>query len=637
MVTVLLAAYEGEKYLREQLDSVLGQTVKDLKILVSDDGSRDATPEILAEYAKQYPERVFLKSRNEADRESDRKNGFPPGAGNFFWLLSQAEDGYVMLCDQDDVWKREKAEKLLSRVKMLEARYGESYPVLVHSDMVVADQNLEEISPSFFAYQKCDPKRTRFSETLAENPATGGAVMMNAALLSFLREKPDFCVMHDWWISLTAACFGVISCVREPLSYYRQHGDNTLGAKKTGSVGDLTERAGRGDEVRKNYEGIFAQARAFYARYGRMMSREKRETLLAFLALPGEKKAKRAAMVWKYGFFKSSALQTFAQCVTIPKSAGEALPPPDTGSRAGEGGFRKESPRPFGQPAKVDCVILNYNDWETVARLVREIHDYPSLQRIILVDNCSTDDSAAHLKALADTKVVCLRAEKNGGYGSGNNIGVRWAVERDGADHVLIANPDVSFSDSCVRSLSRLLETSPRAAAAAAKMEDPAYGSGNNGWRLHGFFGELLSMGPVSRRLFRRFLTYPKSKFAGKRAVWVGAVHGSMLMVDGRKFLEAGGYDEGIFLYQEEAVLGRLLAACGYGTAFLLTESYRHEHSASVSKSLHALADRQRLRNESVMYYFKKYLKINRPKELFARAWFAGILLEIRIAEAFGR
>lgn len=84
-----------------------------------------------------------------------------------------------MLCDQDDVWKNHKVRTLLRRTRELEGKFGREYPILVHSDMEVTDEDLNVISPSFFRYQRSNPDRTAFSQVLAENPVTGGAVMMN--------------------------------------------------------------------------------------------------------------------------------------------------------------------------------------------------------------------------------------------------------------------------------------------------------------------------------------------------------------------------------------------------------------------------------------------------------------------------
>lgn len=329
MIRVLLAAWNGEAYIEDQLDSILGQELETdrLEILVSDDGSVDQTREILERYALNYPDQVTLKHRSQERKRKDLDDGIPAAAGNFFWLLSQAgEADYFMLSDQDDVWKPNKAEILLTEMKRLEVQYGSAHPILVHSDMEVVDADLKMIHESFFKYQKCDPERTGFSELLVENSVTGGAVMMNRALVSLLSERPQACFMHDWWIALAASCFGTISCVKESLYLYRQHGQNTLGAKETGSVKDVAERLERSAQVAENYRMMAAQAHAFGAMYQERMSGEQKAVLRAYLALRYQSPLGRFRNIMKNRFFKSSKIQTLAQCVTIPRPDGENRP-----------------------------------------------------------------------------------------------------------------------------------------------------------------------------------------------------------------------------------------------------------------------------------------------------------------------
>ena len=110
--------------------------------------------------------------------------------------------------------------------------------------------------------------------------------------------------------------------------------------------------------------------------------------------------------------------------------------------------------------------------------------------------------------------------------------------------------------------------------------------------------------------------------------MYVDAVHGSMLMISAQAFEETGGYDEGIFLYQEEAVLGQRMRASGYRTVLLLNRTYQHQHSVSISKTYTQLLKRQKLRNESAYYYRVHYLHINSIQKLIAKGWFWMILLE---------
>lgn len=285
---------------------------------------------------------------------------------------------------------------------------------------------------------------------------------------------------------------------------------------------------------------------------------------------------------------------------------------------------------------RLSCVILNYNDAETTETLVEQIADYGLLHQIIVVDNASTDDSLERLRKLEEIeKVHVISADHNGGYGSGNNLGVRYGAEQ-GATHVLIANPDVVFSEQSLKAMLAAFARHPEVGIVTTRIHDARYPNLKNGWPLRSFTRELFSMGPVSRRLFGKTFDYPDSYFAGRNAVYVGAVHGSMLMVDSEKFLEAGGYDEGIFLYEEEQVLGRRMQNAGYRSVLLLNQHYDHEHSTSISKSFSDAMKRQKLREESTLYYMKHYLHISPFQEQIAKLWFAGIRLEMQVAKAVG-
>ena len=265
---------------------------------------------------------------------------------------------------------------------------------------------------------------------------------------------------------------------------------------------------------------------------------------------------------------------------------------------------------------RLSCVILNYNDAETTEKLVKQIADYNVLHQIIVVDNASTDDSLERLKKLEADQPGRLHAAGQGG-----------------ATHVLIANPDVVFSEQSLEAMLSVFARHPEVGIVTARIHDARFPDLKNGWPLRSFTRELLSMGPVSRRLFKRSFDYPDSYFAGHNAVYVGAVHGSMLMVDTEKFLEAGGYDEGVFLYEEEQILGRRLQNAGYRSVLLLNQYYDHEHSTSISKSFSDAMKRQQLREKSTLYYMKHYLHINPVQEQIAKMWFAGIRMETRMAK----
>ncbi|MCI9185206.1 MAG: glycosyltransferase family 2 protein [Lachnospiraceae bacterium] len=286
---------------------------------------------------------------------------------------------------------------------------------------------------------------------------------------------------------------------------------------------------------------------------------------------------------------------------------------------------------------KINCVIVNYNDAETVEGLVGRIQNFSCLDRIIIVDNASTDDSWPRLRRLCGGKVEAVQAGKNGGYGAGNNLGIRHAVESNGATHILVANPDVSFTEDCIAGMARVFCRHPKVGVVAAAMEDREFGKTPNAWRLHGFVGQLMFMGPICRRLFCWMLYYPRPCFRKGKGVYVDVVHGSLLMVDGAAFEACKGYDEGIFLYQEEDVLAYRMRALGLRTVLLPSLVYQHQHGASTGKSYQSQLARQRLREKSVLYYMKHYLSICPLQETVAKAWFGIIRLEVRAGCLLGR
>ena len=281
------------------------------------------------------------------------------------------------------------------------------------------------------------------------------------------------------------------------------------------------------------------------------------------------------------------------------------------------------------------AVILNYNDAEASIRAVERIRSFRSIDNVIVVDNASTDGDTWKIGQYLDElnaeqdkasgqhadkkKKECQRymlvlSDKNGGYGYGNNIGVRYAYEVLGADLCLIANPDSEFGERTVNALRACFEDK-NVAAAGAVMRSDAHKKGygyneliSSAWPLRGFAGELLDSGPISRRLFRPFLNYPPSYFKGKKRAEAGCIHGSLLMVECESFLAAGGYDEEMFLYHEEDVLGQKLRRMGLRTVLSLSGSYIHEGAGSTGKEWASSLRRNSLRQQSERYYYRHYL-----------------------------
>jgi glycosyltransferase involved in cell wall biosynthesis len=229
-IWILLPVYNGANYLAPMLDSVLAQTHGEWILVCRDDGSTDESPAILSRYAQQNPDKVLI------DPEPIGNIGVK---ASFSHLMNHAlvktetshHPVYFALADQDDLWLPQKLEKLLANMQVIESSVMTSIPVLIHSDLRVVDQDGAEMAPSFVAYQGLKAERHSFSAQLISNTLTGCTALMNRPLLALSTPVHPESIMHDWWISLVASAFGRRFFVPESLIDYRQHANNTIGAK----------------------------------------------------------------------------------------------------------------------------------------------------------------------------------------------------------------------------------------------------------------------------------------------------------------------------------------------------------------------------------------------------------------------
>jgi hypothetical protein len=219
-VLVLLATYNSERYLEAQLASLFEQTFDDFVVLVSDDGSTDRTSAILLDYARRFPGRLEFLPRRE-------QHGGPLGA--FTRLLNASAADYIFFCDHDDVWLPDKMALILTEMKRVEREHGAEMPILVHTDLAVVGSNLELIHPSAAAYANLSPASDRVPALLLSNAVCGCASAANRALCRRALPIPADAMMHDHWLALVAAAFGVLRYIPNPTVLYRQHERNVIG------------------------------------------------------------------------------------------------------------------------------------------------------------------------------------------------------------------------------------------------------------------------------------------------------------------------------------------------------------------------------------------------------------------------
>ena len=326
MVTVFLCTYNGAAYVRAQLQSILDQTVQDLHVVVSDDGSTDETLAIVEAMAAAHPGRITILRQDPPTGSAQR---------HFLKLLvERAYDmaDYIMLSDQDDVWLPEKVAKTLARMQADEAACraaGEANAsILVHCDSRIVDRALREIAPSFVTYQKMTPSRCQLQQLLVQNNVVGGALMMNRALAERITEIPAHCVMHDQWIALIASAFGHIDFVPEALYLYRQHGDNVLGAGKGSRIMEILGRFGIGRKDGKTkaemdahsqgvYREMFLQAECFRRCFDAELSTKQKHLLDEFTAIPKRNRIGKICTILRYGFTYNLFHRTVGECLFI--------------------------------------------------------------------------------------------------------------------------------------------------------------------------------------------------------------------------------------------------------------------------------------------------------------------------------
>lgn len=224
MISVCVATYNGARHVLVQLQSILPQLSGDDELIVSDDGSTDATREVV---------------RGIGDARIVQTEG--PRAGvvrNFEHALRQARGDVIFLCDQDDIWLPQKVERVMQALDEAD---------LVVTDCRVVDDALNELHPSFFRLNGSRPGLLR---NLAKNGYLGCCMAMRRTVLEAALPFPEGIAMHDWWIGLVAERTGRVRFLDEPLSLYRRHGNNVSPAATRSAVPLVTRLHWRLDMAR---------------------------------------------------------------------------------------------------------------------------------------------------------------------------------------------------------------------------------------------------------------------------------------------------------------------------------------------------------------------------------------------------
>lgn len=215
-----MSTYNGTRWMDEQIESFVGQTYADWRLVVRDDGSSDDTVCKLYQWKERLGDKIdIIEGKNVGVIKS------------FEMLLAQCKAEYAMYSDQDDYWKPEKIEVTMNRMKEEEKNHPDK-PVVVFTSVDLVDSQLKSLGQTYFQQNKLDfPFAKRFNNVCVCCPAAGCTMMINRKARELVLPFSEHALMHDWWIIARVAKEGILSVVETPTMLYRQHGNNVCGAR----------------------------------------------------------------------------------------------------------------------------------------------------------------------------------------------------------------------------------------------------------------------------------------------------------------------------------------------------------------------------------------------------------------------
>lgn len=310
-VAICMATYNGEKYIEEQINSIVQQNYDNLVLFIRDDGSKDNTKEILNKLEKEHPNKIVIINDNSLKGGSSKKNF----AAILGWVNSNYNFNYFMFSDQDDVWMEDKVKKCIDCIKTEES--NGMCPILVHTDLKVVDEKLDVLGDSFFKYRALNPNTKDLRHLIIQNNITGCTMLWNKELNNILNIEADAVAMHDWWIALTASAFGKILCIDQPTILYRQHNNNVVGATKVNTLSFIIKRLTGSSHVKETLNLSITQAKEFLNYYREKLSSEQINIIEKYANIMNHNKIIRVYTVLKEKYLKQGLIQIIGEILFI--------------------------------------------------------------------------------------------------------------------------------------------------------------------------------------------------------------------------------------------------------------------------------------------------------------------------------
>ena len=369
-VNIIMSVYNGEKYIEDQVESILKSTISNWKLFIFDDGSTDSSFEIASRYASQYKNKIYavrnpknmgstasflfnLCRVSEKVSQNDKQrivNGYKlkvrrPKIEGIKKLTSTAASfvrhpvlsrvnavqkctQYYMFADQDDFWLMDKIFLTIKKLKKLERIRGKHKPSMVFTDAILVDEGLRFKEKSFYKTNHMKPGKCDMGHILMENKAIGCTVAMNQAAADALRltypsvenrfkfrNDYDYIRFHDWWMALICAGLGNVRFYHVPTVMYRQHSSNQVG--QTDFKSYIKKRAQNSDDIRKRIDETIRQAECFYRCYGSILKKRKLKVVKRFCMLKEYNPVLKRLMMIRHGFFKSGFIRNIVLMIYI--------------------------------------------------------------------------------------------------------------------------------------------------------------------------------------------------------------------------------------------------------------------------------------------------------------------------------
>lgn len=275
-IVILLAIYNGEKYLSKQLDSILDQDHEDFLVLIRDDGSSDNTINIIREYEAK-DKRILL---------IEDKLGNLGFVKNFEELIKRSEGSLFMLCDQDDIWFSDKISRYLIAVQ----KEDMNIPLLIHSDAVICNEKEDIIKKSYISHIAQD---TTIKSMFFNFFVQGASIMFNRRLKDIILPFIEGAYLHDRYIHIMAQLFGKRIFIPEATMYYRQHDRNQIGSGSN-IIKKITNKRYFDERDR-------CLLRIIYEKYSNKMDMETKDLFMAYFNITSDRvnRLKRLHIAWK--------------------------------------------------------------------------------------------------------------------------------------------------------------------------------------------------------------------------------------------------------------------------------------------------------------------------------------------------